>query len=531
MLNRINSILCVVTAGFLFGCKTERPTPALPIVPPPTASVVRSTNVALSVSHVFSDNMVLQQNATVPIWGWCPDGQSVTVSFRGAKVSTTARDGKWMVKLRGLKAGGPDTLTISAPGITGANPNAIQLTNVLVGEVWLASGQSNMEWPLHKAFQPQADIESATNSMIRWISVPNVKANTPAPDIETNWVVCTPSNASNFSAVAFYFARSLQKELDVPIGIVQSDWGGSNIEAWMSRDTLSSNTHYKKEILDAYAGSEQAYMDALLAYYKARAEADKKGVTFNQRLPVRGWRPTELYNGMIAPLIPLSMKGAIWYQGEANVSRAYDYRALFPDLIRNWRHDWGYDFPFLFVQLAPFRAIQSHPGESEWAELREAQTHAAKAVTKTAMIVTTDVGDERELHPPKKAPVGTRLAKAALALAYGEPSEFSGPIFQSVSFREGRAFLTFDHVDGGLVSGGSALKGFSICGPDRKFVWALAQILPDNTISVWSPNVPDPVAVRYGWADYPVVNLWNQAGFPASPFRTDDFPTLTERPK
>jgi sialate O-acetylesterase len=230
---------------------------------------------------------------------------------------------------------------------------------------------------------------------------------------------------------------------------------------------------------------------------------------------------------MIAPLIPFALKGAIWYQGESNADRAEQYRRLFPDMIRNWRQDWGQgDFPFLEVQLAPFKDIQELPGESSWAELREAQVHATKTLPKVGIAVITDVGEEKDIHPQKKAPVGARLALAARAIAYNQHIEFSGPQYKSMRVKGDEAVLTFDHAGSGLVAKDGELKGFAIAGEDRKFVWANAQIR-GNKVVVHSPTVPRPVAVRYGWADFPVVNLWNKDGLPASPFRTDNFPMIT----
>jgi sialate O-acetylesterase len=230
---------------------------------------------------------------------------------------------------------------------------------------------------------------------------------------------------------------------------------------------------------------------------------------------------------MIAPLIRYTIKGAIWYQGESNAGRAEQYRTLFPDMIGNWRNDWNQgDFPFLAVQLAPFMAIKDQPGESAWAELREAQLHATQVLPKVGMAVITDVGEERDIHPTKKKPVGERLATAALGIAYGEKKIYSGPIYKKLKVKNDKAILSFDQAGGGLEARGGDLKGFSICGEDKKFVWANAEIV-GNTIVVSSASVPKPVAVRFGWADFPVVNLWNKEGLPASPFRTDNFPMIT----
>jgi sialate O-acetylesterase len=469
---------------------------------------------------LFSDNTVLQQGMKVSIWGWADEGEVVTVTFRGQTAKTTAHDGKWMVKLSKQKAGGPDTMTVSGK-------NTIVLNNVLVGEVWVCSGQSNMEFPLKTSFEAQADIETATNPMIHLLNVPNTKALRPTNDIGDVWQPCTPDTAEKFSAVGYYFARALQKDRKVPVGLIESDWGASPAEVWMSEEVLESNPRYKREIIDAFPAQKKRSDEALAAYNTEKTEAEKAGKEFKKHAPWPAWRPTELYDGMIAPLIPYSIKGAIWYQGEANAGRAEQYRSLFPDMIRNWRTDWQEgDFPFLLVQLAPFMAVKGEPAESAWAELREAQLYTTEVLPKTGMAVITDVGDPGNIHPTKKKPVGERLALAARGIAYGERIEYSGPIYRSMKIKGDKVILNFDHTDGGLEARDGELKGFAICGADRKFVWAKAEI-DGKKVIVSSPSVSQPVAVRYGWADCPVVNLWNKAGLPASPFRTDKFPMIT----
>jgi sialate O-acetylesterase len=484
---------------------------------------VLSVQAAVQLPALFSDNMVLQQGAPVPIWGWADDGDEVTVKFRSQKVSTSARNGKWSLRLRSLNAGGPDVLTIMTKA------NTIQFTNVLVGEVWLCSGQSNMEWPLNQAFQSEADVASATNAQIRLFRVPKAKADAPTVRINATWKTCSPQAAGGFTAVGYYFGRDLQKARKVPVGLIESDWGGSPAEVWMNRESLEVNSRYQAEILDPYPAALKNYQAALAAYEKEKAEAKESGKEFKKGAPWPTWRPTELYNGMIAPLIPYAIKGAIWYQGESNAGRAEQYRTLFPDMIRNWRRDWGQgDFPFLEVQLAPFMKIQDQPQESSWAELREAQSLATKVLPNVGMAVITDVGDPADIHPKKKQPVGARLALAARAIAYGEKIEYSGPIFAGAGFQDGKAVLQFDQVGKGLEARDGELKGFAICGDDKRFVWAKAEIV-GKTIVVSSPAVSKPAAVRYGWADCPIVNLWNKDGLPASPFRTDDFPVVTAK--
>ncbi len=476
----------------------------------------------VQVSALFSDNMVLQQGVPVPVWGYAHEGDVVTVKFRGRSVSTTTHNLKWSVNLRALKASSvPETLTISS------DDHTLTFTNVLVGEVWLCSGQSNMEWPLNQTTDPEAAVAGATNSLLRIFNVPNVKADAPLTKIKGAWKVCSPEVMKNLTAVGYYFGRDLQAARKVPVGLIQSDWGGSPAEAWMSREALEINGRYQSEILDGYLAAYKSYQEALAAFEKEKNEAKQNNREFKKNAPgAPFWKPTELYNGMIAPLVPFAIKGAIWYQGESNAGRAEQYRSLFVDMIRGWRRDWGTDFPFLCVQLAPFMEIKDQPQESGWAELREAQWLSTKVLPKAGMAVITDVGDPKDIHPKKKQPVGARLALAARAIAYGEKIEFSGPEYRNAEFKNGKAILHFDHVGKGLKAGDGELKGFAICGDDHKFVWAKAEIFGD-TVVVSSPEITKPAAVRYGWADCPVVNLWNQDGLPATPFRTDDFSMVT----
>lgn len=493
-----------------------------------SVAIPRAT-VALELPAVFSHNMVLQQDLPVTVWGWAEDGERVTVSFRGQTVSTVAHNLKWSVTLRPLRAGGPDTLRIATPQRT------VTLTNVLVGEVWLCSGQSNMQWPLHRAFQPEADIAAATNSQIRLFKVPRVKASAPSVRLSAQWEVCSPAGASNFSAVAYYFGRDLQAARRVPVGLIESDWGGSPIQVWMSREALELCRRHGDDALLADERNWKRYEEARVEYLVEKALAQRAGQPFDKAEPRPTWRFTELYNAMIAPLIPYPIRGAIWYQGEANAKQAAQYRHLYPDLIRNWRRDWGLDFTFLGVQLAPWdknrkrslEEITAQPEESDWAELREAQWLATRLLPKVGMVVITDLGDKDDIHPTRKAPVGARLTLAARGIAYGERITWSGPIYRDMKVVGDKIILRFDHVGKGLEARGGPLTGFAICGEDRKFVWARAEILPDQTVAVSSPAVPKPVAVRYGWADFPVVNLWNKDGLPASPFRTDNFPLTT----
>jgi sialate O-acetylesterase len=474
-----------------------------------SAYVVRAE---VRLPALFSDNMVLQQGMDLPVWGWADDGEEVKVTFREKTVTAKAKGGKWMVKLGKFKAGGPDALVVEGK-------NRIEVKNILVGEVWVCSGQSNMELALNNAFEGKEEVARSSNKQLRLLHVPKRKSDKPIDDVKAEWKESGPESTPGFSAVAYYFGRDLQKAHNVPVGLIETCWGGSPAEVWMSEKALSSNPEYKRDILDAYV---------------ATLHKEETTNARPQRVP---WKPTELYNGMIAPLIPFAFKGAIWYQGESNAGRADQYRRLFADMIRNWRQDWGQgDFTFLAVQLAPYdkgkkrslETIMEKPVESDWAELREAQLLATKTLPKVGMAVITDVGEKDDIHPKKKEPVGARLALAALGIAYGEKLEYFGPVYESMKSQDGKAILSFTHAESGLEAHDGELKGFAICGPDKKFVWAKGEIDGDKVI-VSSPEVSEPVAVRYGWADFPIVNLWNKAGLPATPFRTDDFPMITAK--
>jgi sialate O-acetylesterase len=482
---------------------------------------VTTAHAGITLAPLFTDNAVLQQGAPVTVWGWADDNEKVTVSFRGQKHTATSRLGKWSLQLRRMKAGGPDEMRVFSA------TSSVRLTNIMVGEVWLCGGQSNMEWPLGKTHDPEAAIAAATNTLIRFFNVPNTKSDAPSTRANARWQLCSPDVARGNTAVGYYFGRALHATRGVAIGLIQSDWGGTPAEAWMSRESLEMNPRYQSEILDGYMDAMRKHREATLAFEIEKAEAAKTGAEFKKRGPFQPWKPSELYQGMIAPLIPYAIKGAIWYQGESNAERAEQYRTLFPDMIRNWRRDFAQgDFPFLLVQLAPFKDVSATPQESSWAELREAQFMSTRTLPNVAMAVITDAGDPKDIHPQKKLPVGERLALAARAMAYGERITSSGPLYTGATFKDGAAIVQFEHVGRGLEARDGELKGFAVCGDDRTFVWARAEIVGDKVV-VSSPEVPKPVAVRYGWADCPVVNLWNKDGLPASPFRSDSFPMVT----
>jgi sialate O-acetylesterase len=480
---------------------------------------------------LFSDHMVVQQGIEVPVWGWADDGEHVSVRFGDQVRTTTARDGRWLVRLKKLKAGGPHTLIVEGQ-------NRITLTDVLVGEVWVCSGQSNMEWPLSQTQDAEAAIAGATHEQVRLFTVPKLKALSPTNDVPARWQRCQPETARSFSAVAYHFGRALHQARGVPIGLIHTSWGGSPAEVWMSHDALSANPDYRRDLLDRAEDQWRQYEEAQAKFQQERAAAQREGRAFDRQPPRPPWRPTELYNGMIAPLLPYAIRGAIWYQGESNASRAWQYRTLFADLIRNWRRDWQQgDFPFLCVQLAPWdrnkqrslEDIAREPGESDWAELREAQLLATQTLPNVGLAVITDVGDKDDIHPRNKQPVGERLALEARRIAYREKGVPASPVYRGHKIKDGQVWIRFAHAESGLEARGGPLTGFALCGADRRWVWANAEIRGRQVV-VHSPQVPAPVAVRYGWADYPVVNLFNRDGLPASPFRTDDFP-LVSAPK
>jgi sialate O-acetylesterase len=482
---------------------------------------------------VIGDNMVLQRGMETPIWGMAEPGERVTVAMGDQQAADTAdKVGKWMVKLHPLDAGGPFEITVTGN-------NKITLNNVLVGEVWVCSGQSNMQMSVKNSMNAEKEIAESNYPMIRLFSVKRKVADEPQDDTEGSWVECGPETVGWFSAVGYFFGRLLHRELDVPVGLIHTSWGGTPAESWTSKETLESDPVLKPvldrwaKIMDAYPAAKKAYDEKLAQWEQEAQKAKDEG----KPVPRKPWRPTgpdsphkptSLYNGMIAPLLPYAIKGAIWYQGESNAGRAYLYRKLFPMMIYDWRKAWGQgDFPFLFVQLANFTKIQPTPVESAWAELREAQLMAL-SLPNTAMAVIIDIGEANDIHPKNKQDVGRRLALGALAIAYDFDLVYSGPIYKSMTIKGNKARLTFDHVGDGLkADGGGPLKGFAIAGPDLKFVWAEAKIVDDNKVVVWSDQVSHPTAVRYAWENNPQCNLYNSAGLPASPFRTDQWTGVT----
>jgi sialate O-acetylesterase len=628
--------------------------------------------------------MVLQRGVRFPVWGWTTPGSRVRVEMRGKEETAVAdAQGRWTAKLGPFDAGGPFTLTVEGA-------QTLTLTDVLVGDVWLASGQSNMEMGVTQVNDAEEEVSRANYPRIRLFQVPKVAATTPRSTVNARWLVCTPKNIAEggwggFSAVAYFFGRRLHEELNVPVGLIHSSWGGTAAEGWISAEKLSTMPEFVPTVNDlekAWADSKRPpeNFDGALAEWWAKNDpgsaaspswsepsfdasawktmrlpqyfedgglpgfdgvvwfrktfelpdawagkdltlglgpVDDVDTTFVNGFAVGGlsqWdaprsyrvsarllkpgtntvavrvfdggvgggiygRPESMkiepagggatpvslagewsyrasvalseiktepprsggndfsvpeirYNGMIAPLLPFAVKGAIWYQGETNVGRAPQYERVMAALIRDWRERFtsgGGDFPFLVVQLANHLERRDAPDDSEWARLREAQLHVSRDVKNSGLAVTIDIGDAKDIHPKNKQDVGARLALVALANVYGRGLEYSGPVYKSMKVEGGRVRIFFGHAAGGLEARGGRLKGFAVAGDDGRFRWADATVEGD-TVIVSSREVKRPAAVRYGWADNPDCNLYNRAGLPASPFRTDDYAAGTPRP-
>ncbi len=650
---------------------------------------------------LISDHMVLEKAAKVPIWGKADPGEDVAVTLNGQTVKTQAApDGKWMAALNLQdSAAGPFEMTVEGK-------NKLTIQDVVVGEVWVASGQSNMEWVLKNTIDAEKEIAASANPLLRQFLVKKNASPELQDDTEGRWVAASPETSGDFTAVGYFFGKKLQNELKVPVGLLHTSWGGTPSEAWTSPQAIASvpeiadSGKSKQAVFQKYPDKKAAFVSGLTAWIKETGREDKptvdasafagmdvstedwtsvdlpgavrakdlpdagivwlrkdvdvprKGSSLSLGLPINGYdsvywngkllkqttfqefpgtgfvrrygpytipseainegrnvlairlyEPVEpadfpaaptagnislagkwlaktevafppvdaqktaavpkpptnplppqyiassLYNGMINPLLPYAISGVIWYQGETNAGRAIQYRTAFPLMIADWRKQWNQgDFPFYFCQLANFMEKKSQPGESAWAELREAQSLTLKQPN-TGQAVLIDIGESGDIHPRNKKDVGDRLAVIALAKDYGKAIPYSGPVYDSMKAEDGKITLSFRNTDGGLVAGAlpetyvvqsksnqtaplvrnspsSQLEGFAICGEDRKWVWADAKIEGDKVV-VWSDQVPAPVAVRYAWADNPTCNLFNGAGLPASPFRTDDFPPTT----
>ena len=488
-------------------------------------SLAATAHADVKLPAILNEGMVLQRSAPLKFWGWADEGEQVTVEFLGQKKSVTAKAGKWEVTLKGVRtAGGPFPLTISGK-------NKIEFKDILVGEVWVCSGQSNMELTLKTSFQSEADIAKSANPNIRLFMVKNTRSDSPKQDVEVQlpWSAAAPESVPGFSAVGYYFGRMLNEKLGVPIGLISSDWGGTPAEAWTPEERILGNGALKP-IADNYPAARARYEEQRIKWQadSTQAKLDGKTPPAAPRLP---WRYSELYNAMIAPLTNYGIRGTIWYQGEANASRAMQYRELFPTMIEGWRSVWkNKDMPFYLVQLAPFQASGSE--KTEYAELRESQTLATQRLRNVGMAVITDVGEEKDIHPKKKQPVGERLALLARRDLYREKGLVAqGPTFKSAAFNGEKAVVSFAHTGTGLMAApadsvgsavlGGKVVGFMLAGDDGKFYPAEAVIEGTDKVIVTCAQVQAPKAVRYGFTNFPITNLWNKEGLPAGPFRSD----------
>jgi len=484
----------------------------------------------VTLPSIFGDHMVLQRNQDNPVWGWADDGEKITVSINGQKHSTKASGkGKWKVTLKPMPAGGPHKLKIEG------EDNRFYYDDVLVGEVWICSGQSNMAWMVQNSNNAELEILTAKYPNIRLISVPQVGTQEAQDDFKGNWAECTPQTIKDFSAVGYFFGHRIHLALDVPIGLIDNAWGGSAADAWIKRDVLEEDGRFDEMM--AWWKDYEANQDeesVLKKYQKKLAEWRKNGKQGTQPRSPRGLmsgnqRPANIYNGVLHPTIGYGIRGAIWYQGESNASRAFQYRDLFPLMIQHWRDEWDQgDFPFYYVQLADYRDEVADPGDSDWAELREAQTMTMDRLQNVGEAVIIDVGEGRDIHPRNKQTVSNRLARWALAKDYGFDILYKSPTYQSMKKDGDKVVLTFSDVGQGLYSFDTREpRGFAIAGADKKFVWAKGEITGKDEVTVWSDSVSDPASVRYAWANNPDCSLFSRDGLPMTPFRTDDWPGVT----
>ena len=489
-----------------------------------------STMAELKLSSIIGDNMVLQRDLdNVPIWGWADAGTEVTVEFAGQKVSGKAGDdGRWEVKLAKLAMSATgQAMNIKAGG------DSITLKDILVGEVWVCSGQSNMQWATGQAYD--ADLEALTANFpnIRLISVPQVGTQELQNDFKGQWEAANATNVAVFSAVGWYFGKQLSETLNIPIGLIDNAWGGSAAEAWVERGAMEADPEYA-EAMAQWKKTEAAYdHDAAMAKWKAASEKAKAAGKNAPRAPrnqlVGQHRPGNLYAGVLNPIIGYGIKGAIWYQGESNTGRAFQYRKLFSKMITHWREKWGQgDFSFYWVSLADFKDEVDAPVDADWAVLRESQT-ATLSLPNTGEAIIYDIGEGRDIHPRNKIDVAKRLARLALAQDYHFEIAHRSPIYKSHEVKGNKVEVMFDHAGTSLYTFDVRhAVGFEIAGEDKVFHWADAQLQGKNKVVVSSPKVANPVAVRYAWSNNPKANLFSRENLPATPFRTDDWQVTTQ---
>ncbi len=491
-----------------------------------------SATAQIKLPALVADNMVLQQQAKVNLWGWAAPNEKITIKLGWSDLPVDVvadAAGNWKTTVA-TPNGSQKTYEITLNA-----SNTITLKNVLVGEVWLCSGQSNMFFPVGReegtwktgVKNYEEEVKNAIFPDIRLFTVALNASQQPVEDVIGSWKVCSPESIKTFSAVAYFFGRDLYKKLNVPIGLISTSWGGTKAEAWTAQNILEGETAFLP-ILQEDAKNEKSYQEKLEAYYLAltnerisnAANAPKSQLKKPKKEPNK--TSYVLYNAMLHPLVNYTIKGAIWYQGESNSGKAYLYRTLFPAMVKSWRDEWKQgDFPFYYVQITP------HKGQN--AAIREAQLMSLKAIPNSGMVVTTDVGDAQNIHPIDKQTVGYRLALIARAKTYGENKlVYSGPIYNHMKIKKQKAQLFFDYAESGLKKNGDVLKEFEIAGEDQIFYPADAKI-DGKTIIVSSAKVKEPAAVRFAWKAVPEPNLFNNDNLPASPFRTDDWVEVEKR--
>ncbi|MDP0497718.1 MAG: sialate O-acetylesterase [Verrucomicrobiota bacterium JB024] len=484
----------------------------------------------VTLPSIFSDHMVLQRELANPVWGWADPGESISVSINGQTQTTTAdSDGTWRLVLSPMPAGGPYTLEVLGQS------QRKTFSDVLVGEVWICSGQSNMEFRMRAINNSELEMLTANNPQIRLLAIERVGTQEPQKDIKGQWALCTPESVRNFSAIGYFFGERLERILGVPIGLIGNSWGGADALAYVPREKLEANPAFA-ESLEKWKAKVAAYTDDVHEKEVERYQAERKKYIANGRRGnppqnvydprVGQHRPSNIYNGMVYPIIGYGIRGIIWYQGETNAGRAVEYQQLFPLVINNMREDWGQgDFPFYWIQLADFRAEDDEPSDSTWAELRESQTMTMNSVPNTGQAVIIDVGESFEIHPLNKRVPADRLVCWALANDYGFTDiPYESPQFESMEIEDGKVHVYFYPVNKGLYPYDSKeVKGFAIAGSDGKFVWANAKIVANDEVLVWSDEVAEPVAIRYAWGSNPIANLYDgHGGLPVTPFRTDN---------
>lgn len=493
-------------------------------------SLVGTLQANVKLPSLFGNNMVLQQEQAASLWGTADPGEKVTVEVAAQKGEAVAgTDGKWKVKLPPLPPQ-KDPVKVTVSG-----KNTITLNNVLIGEVWVGAGQSNMQWSLSDTKDGAVEIPRAANPKIRLFTVKRRSSPTPLADPDGIWVECSPNSASKFSAVLYYFGRDLHKQLGRPVGLISCCWSATIIQSWSRWESLISDPESKAEAepLIAQLDNNQKREEEKAKYEKDLAAAKAAGTKPPMRpismIRKADWRnrPSGLFTGMLHTILGLPVRGVLWYQGEFNVHNTAQYSRLLPMMISDWRQQWGIgDFPFFIVQLPQNGPAQTEPSSSDqtWPLMREVQAKTVAKVPNTGFAVTIDTAEDGNIHPTNKEPVGQRLALLVNDQVYANKNVAGrSPLFAS-STKEGNGFrIKFSHAEGGLVTKNNGpVQGFAIAGADKKFVWAEAKISGDSVL-VSSPQITEPVAVRYGWANHPITSLYNQAGLPAAPFRTDDW--------